>query len=220
MKDEVDFLSADKCWRFFQIDTVILGVCDQAFANYLKWKVCYFSKQHVKKEVSDAVDFLHTDKHESLLQIDTKIFWWVLSSIPEVPKKASLQYLYNIPKKLEMKLTFLMQINIKVSNSWFKQCGHQSFLQCHRHDHENVKDMVLGMSSIFKVLKVTSLQCLYDISKKKLWMEFSVFDGIYWFLMKVARHLQSTEKGSLLNFSNILKKIIATVFVFYCDEKH
>ena len=36
MKDEVDFLSADKCWRFFQIDTVILGVCGQACANYLK----------------------------------------------------------------------------------------------------------------------------------------------------------------------------------------
>ena len=30
--------------------------------------------QHVKKEVSDAVDFLHGDKDESLLQIDTNIF--------------------------------------------------------------------------------------------------------------------------------------------------
>ena len=32
------------------------------------------SLQHVQKEVSDAVDFLYADKHESLLQIDTKIF--------------------------------------------------------------------------------------------------------------------------------------------------
>ena len=32
------------------------------------------SLQHVKKGVSDAVDFLHADKHESLLRIDTKIF--------------------------------------------------------------------------------------------------------------------------------------------------
>ena len=31
------------------------------------------SLQHVKKEVTDAVDFLHTDKNESMLQIDTKI---------------------------------------------------------------------------------------------------------------------------------------------------
>ena len=35
--------------------------------------------------------------------------------------------------------------------------------------------------------------------------------------MKVARHVQSTKKGSLLNFSNILRKSIATAFVFYCD---
>ena len=35
------------------------------------------SLQYVGKEVSDAVDFLHADKHESMLQIDTKIFWCV-----------------------------------------------------------------------------------------------------------------------------------------------
>ena len=29
--------------------------------------------QYLKKEVSDEVDFLHADKHESLLQIDTMI---------------------------------------------------------------------------------------------------------------------------------------------------
>ena len=31
------------------------------------------SLQDLKKEVSDAVDFLHIDKHESLLQIDNMI---------------------------------------------------------------------------------------------------------------------------------------------------
>ena len=30
-----------------------------------------FSLQYLKKEVSDEIDFLHADKHESLLQIDT-----------------------------------------------------------------------------------------------------------------------------------------------------
>ena len=30
--------------------------------------------QYLKKEVSDEVDFLHADKHESFLQIDTMIF--------------------------------------------------------------------------------------------------------------------------------------------------
>ena len=67
--------------------------------------------------MSDEVDFLHAGKHESVLQIDTMILMgreW--SSIPKVPKIASLQCLYNISKKeLEMKLIFCMYVNIKVS---------------------------------------------------------------------------------------------------------
>ena len=35
-EDEVDFLSADKHQRLFQIDTIILSVCDQASPNYPK----------------------------------------------------------------------------------------------------------------------------------------------------------------------------------------
>ena len=31
------------------------------------------SLQNLKKEVSDPIDFLHVDKHESLLQIDSMI---------------------------------------------------------------------------------------------------------------------------------------------------
>ena len=50
-------------------------------------------------------------------------------------------------------------------------------------------------------------------------MEFWIFDVNYQFLMKVARHVQSTKKGSLLNFSNILRKSIESAFVFYCDAK-
>ena len=42
MKDEVDFLSADKLQMFLQIDTVILGVCGQACPNYTKQHVSYF----------------------------------------------------------------------------------------------------------------------------------------------------------------------------------
>ena len=37
------------------------------FAIYLQW---------LKKLVSDAVNFLHEDKHESFLQIDIMIFDW------------------------------------------------------------------------------------------------------------------------------------------------
>ena len=51
-------------------------------------------------------------------------------------------------------------------------------------------------------------------------MEFSIFHVSYQFLMKVARHVQSTQKGSLLNFGNMLRKNIATAFVLCCDAKH
>ena len=64
------------------------------------------SLQHVKKEMGDAVDFLHTDKHQSLLQIDTKIFWWGWSRIPKFPKIASLQCIYN-KKEVKDEVDFL-----------------------------------------------------------------------------------------------------------------
>ena len=72
-------------------------------------------QQYQKKEVSDEVDFLYLVKHESLLQVDAMILIG-MANIPRVPKLASLQCLYNVSeKKLEMKLIFCMDINIKVS---------------------------------------------------------------------------------------------------------
>ena len=60
-------------------------------------KITYnISLQHLNKEVSDAVDFLHEDKHESLLQIDTKILMGMVkySQSSQNSKFAlSLQYL-------------------------------------------------------------------------------------------------------------------------------
>ena len=89
------------------------------------------SLQYLKKEVRDEVDFLHADKHQSFLQVDfnnsgIKDFCKVIlsllvgmSSILKVLKVTSLPYLYNIwEKKLETEVIFCMQINIKVSASW------------------------------------------------------------------------------------------------------
>ena len=36
MKDEVDFLPADKCQMFRETDIIILGVCEKACPNYPK----------------------------------------------------------------------------------------------------------------------------------------------------------------------------------------
>ena len=64
-----------------------------------------------KKEIRDEVDFLHTDKYQSFLQVDFNTwawkcptrwyhhYWWTWSTILKVIKVTSLQSLYNISKK-------------------------------------------------------------------------------------------------------------------------
>ena len=44
------------------------------------------SWQYLKKEVSDEVDFLHVNKHESFLQIDNTIFDGDGLTFPMFPK--------------------------------------------------------------------------------------------------------------------------------------
>ena len=96
--------------------------------------------------MSDAVDFLHADKHESLQQVDTKTFLMGMtkhSQSSQNRKSAmSLQYL---KKEVRDEVDFFdadkhqsfLQIDFNT--------GHQSFLQGDRYDHENVKGMVMGM---------------------------------------------------------------------------
>ena len=48
-------------------------VCVTRHAQIIQNNKFAISLQYLEKEVSDEFDFLHADKHESLLQIDTKI---------------------------------------------------------------------------------------------------------------------------------------------------
>ena len=117
MEDGVDFLPADKQEIFLQVDSINLGVRSQACPNDANKKLTT-SLQYLKKKVSDEVDFLHVDKHESFLHSDTIILMGMFKhsqSFQNIKFAMSSQYLQ---KKLEMKLTFCMQINIKVSTSW------------------------------------------------------------------------------------------------------
>ena len=59
---------------------------------------------YLKKEVSGEVNFLHADKHGSLLQIDTMIL---------MKMNKHSQSFHN--GKFEIKLIFCMQVNIKFS---------------------------------------------------------------------------------------------------------
>ena len=82
--------------------------------------------QYLKKELSDEVDFLHADKHESLLQIDSMIFVGMVKHSQSFQN--SLQCFYNISKKkLKMKLIFCMEINIKVSRKFISSLWASKF---------------------------------------------------------------------------------------------
>ena len=77
------------------------------------------------------------------------------------------------------------------------------------------------------ILNARSLRSLYNICKKKLWMEFILeFTKIktssswiinFWWKPDM---FKVPKKGSLLNFYNIFRRNIAGVFVFYFDAKH
>ena len=56
MKNEVDFLPADKRQRFLQSDTIVLDMCGQACPSVPSKKFAIFL-QFLKIEVSDKVDF-------------------------------------------------------------------------------------------------------------------------------------------------------------------
>ena len=93
-----------------------------------------------------------------------KLMVWEWSRILKVPKIASLQCLHNISKKKKKaEVDFLDAEFHKSLFQHFRQ--HLSFLQGWQYYYQ------WAWSSVFKLLKVTSLQCLCSISKKKLGME-------------------------------------------------
>ena len=146
--------------------------------------------------------FLHADKHESLQQIDTIIFDGDgQASIPKV-STTNFQCLYNILKKVSDEIVFLHGDE------------HQSFLQVD-FDTWNIKvsykvilSVLTGMIKHSESTQSNKLQYLYNISKKKLGMEFifcmqidkhqHLYKVALSFLMEVARHVQSTQSTSIV----------------------
>ena len=166
------------------------------------------SLQYLKKEVSGEADFLHADKHESFLQIDTKILMGMVS-ISKAHKIVSLQFLNSTSReKLEMKLIFCTQICIKISYKFISRFWTSQF-PARWYSH-----YWWAWTSILKVLKVTSLQYLYNISKKE------VKDGVHFLhaektiktssgsIVFVTRHVRIIQSRKLVIFlQNIKKKV-------------
>ena len=120
------------------------------------------------------------------LQLNTKVFceiivslWVWVAGLPKVSRTISLQYFCNISRKMwRMKLIICLQINIK---GFFKKKLEIKLIFCMqvniKHSHKLISKLWASMfsakawSNICKVLKVV-LQYLYNISKKRLGMEF------------------------------------------------
>ena len=133
---EVEFLPADKHESFLQDCSITLGVISQTCPKYEKQSV--YNNFAISQGNNEGWCCVWPGISK-LPKITS--FWWVWSSIPKVSKKASLQCLYNIPKKVRGEVhIFDPDKHQSYEHSW-----HQSFLQCGRHDNEDVKDMVMGM---------------------------------------------------------------------------
>ena len=104
------------------------------------------------------------------MKVSNRLILWFLMGI--VKHSQSLEnskfamFLNISKKKLEMKLIFCMQINIKVS------CKLISTLWASRFPTRSYYHCWWTWSSVIKLLKVTILQYLYNISKERLGMEF------------------------------------------------
>ena len=89
---------ADKHQSFLQVGTVLFDGCGQAcLKNYL---------HYLKKDVIDEAGFLHTDKYQSFLQVDT--FFLMAYARYAQSTQTSLQYLCDISRrKPGVKVIFL-----------------------------------------------------------------------------------------------------------------
>ena len=63
VNNEGHLRQADKQQTFLPLDTIILGVCNQAYPKYLKQEVC-ISLEYCQKSMWDEVDFLSANKQK------------------------------------------------------------------------------------------------------------------------------------------------------------
>ena len=88
--------------------------------------------QYLKKEVSDGIDFLHANKHEILLQIDTMTLIGILKHSQSFQNSKVIMFLQYIKKEVSKGVHFYLADE------------HQSFLQ--------VDFNTLGIRDTYKVI--------------------------------------------------------------------
>ena len=113
MSDEVDLLHAGKHESLLHIDSMYMVKNPQSSQN----SISAMSLQYLKKELKAEVDFFHAEFPKSLFQ-HLSLLMGMIKCFQIT--QTSLQYLCSISKKkLGMEIIFGMQINVKVSTSWY-----------------------------------------------------------------------------------------------------
>ena len=135
------------------------------------------------------------------------------SNIPKFPKLASLRCLYNISnKKLEMKLNFCMQINIKVDFNTlgikFSHKGILSLLTDMVKHSQNTQNNNIAISLQYRKKEVRNGVNFWHADKDQSFCQLALS-----FLMEVARHVQSTENEKLVAFLQYIKKKLSQLLL-------
>ena len=94
-------------------------VCVASNTQIIQNNMFAISLQYLKREVSDEVDFLHADKHESLILIDTMILMGMVKHSQSFQNTKCAMFLQYLQKEVRDEVDFLHVDK------------HQSFLQVH-----------------------------------------------------------------------------------------
>ena len=130
---------------FFKV-ILLFQVCIARHAHITQNNKFAIFLEHHKKEVSNAVNFLHVDKHESLLQVDTMILMEMVKYSQSFQSSKFVMSLQYFQKEFRDEVKFLHEDK------------HQSFLQ--------VDFNTLGIKDFSKSSK-QQVRTIFTISEKR-----------------------------------------------------
>ena len=185
------------------------------------------SLQYRQKELNDEVGFLHANRHESLLQIDSMILMNMVKHSQSSQNSnfaMSSQHLEKEVKDFCWEIDFLHvdkpqsfakvyfnTLSIKVSN----KVDILSLLMGRIKHHSHITQSNKFAISLQYLKKVVRNEGHWHADKRQ-----SFYKLVLPFLMDVIRHVQITQNRKFVVFLQYIKKNYRNCFLFYCDAKH
>ena len=176
------------------------------------------SQQDLKNRLSDEVDFLHADKHESLLEVDTIILMAMFEHSQSSQNSKFAMSLQCLKKEVRDEVDFLHADK------------HQSFLQVDFKILVNEVSYKVMLTSLMGIKHSQSTESnKFVISLQYLKKE--VKNGVHFlhadkhqcfykltllFLMEATRQVQSTQKRNFVIFLQYIKKKVSQLLLCSC----